>query len=332
MIRLLPAALPSALAAALVTLSLASPTRADVAEAVDQVILPGYAAFRQTTAALSDQTGTTCDPAALRPAFDAAFDAWMQVQHLQLGPAEAEGRALAINFWPDPKGSGAKAQAELIDTKNPVATDPAAFAQLSVSARGFPALERLLFSAPPPEGYACTLVQATTADLARLAAEIDTGWQQGFAAQLTAPGPGGSYLSPAEARQALLTQLVIGVDRLGDDRLGRPLGTFHKPRPDRAEAIASGRSLRNVQQSLIGLRALAAALVPEAPQTMAAFDRAEKLATDLNDPVFAGVDDPSGRLKVEILQQALHAVRDAAMSEMAGKLGVALGFNAADGD
>ena len=44
----------------------------------------------------------------------------MGVEHLHLGPAEEDGRSLAILFWPDPKGLGAKAQTALL------ASDPAA--------------------------------------------------------------------------------------------------------------------------------------------------------------------------------------------------------------
>ena len=42
----------------------------------------------------------------------AAFDAWMGVQHLRFGPSEVDGRSLSIAFWPDPKGSGARARAQ----------------------------------------------------------------------------------------------------------------------------------------------------------------------------------------------------------------------------
>jgi hypothetical protein len=110
------------------------------------------------------------------------------------------------------------------------------------------------------------------------------------------------------------------------------LGTFDKPRPERAEARLSGRSQRNVVLSLQALRGLAASLSPQATTTLAAFDRAIALAEGLSDPVFAGVDDPQARLKVEILQQAVQGARDAALAELAPSLGVDIGFNSADGD
>jgi uncharacterized protein len=312
------------------------PAHADVAEAVQEVILPGYADFAVATAALSATAGSTCDVAALRPAWNTAFDAWLKVAHVRLGPSEENGRALAIAFWPDPKGLGAKAQVALMMSGGPALTDPAAFGEVSVAARGLFGLERLLYPADPAfEGEAaCPLIRATAADLAGMAAALQAGWEGGTAAALmTAGEPGNTtYLSPDEARQALLTALVTGLDFNADQRLGRPMGEFDKPRPERAEARASARSQRNLEQSLAGLEALSAALVPDAPVTLAAFRRAEGLAAELGDPAFAGVADPQGRLKVEILQQSVRAISAAVTTEVVPALGVGLGFNAADGD
>ncbi|MDR5652525.1 imelysin family protein [Ruixingdingia sedimenti] len=318
----------------LLSLLLAAPARADVAEVVDTHVLPGYDAFATATAALDRAAQGGCDADVLRPAYHAAFDAWMGVQHLHLGPAEEAGRALAIAFWPDPKGLGWRAQRALL-AGDPAALAPGAFADQSVAARGLTGLERLLWPATALPADPCPLIRATAADLARMAAEIRAGWD-GFAAALLEPGgPGNSrYLTQAEARQALLTQLVTGLEHLADQRLGRPLGTFERPFPDRAEARAAGRSLRNVTLALRALRGMAMALAApaEAPQTRAALDRAVALAEGLDDPVFAGVADPQGRLKVEILQQATRAARAAALAEIAPRLGVGLGFNALDGD
>ncbi|WP_299364990.1 imelysin family protein [uncultured Paracoccus sp.] len=317
---------------ALALLALAAPARADVAEAVNDVILPAHTRFAERAAALDAAAQSSCNPKELEPLFHAAFDAWMRVQHLRMGPAEEEGRALAVNFWPDPKGSGTRVQRQMLVAQDPVAEYPAEFAQISVAARGFPALERLLFGDTTPEGYGCTLARATAADLSRLADELHDGWRDEFAAVLTQPGAGGPYLSEAEARQALFTQLATGLEVLADQRLGRPLGSFDRPRPELAEAKLSARSLRNIRESLAGLQALALALVPDSPRTQTAFDRAMALAEGLNDPALAGVAEPQGRLKVEILQQAVRATHDATLAEVGRALGVAAGFNATDGD
>ena len=316
------------LAALLLTTSAAL---ADVPEAVQDHILPGYAAFAAATATLAE-AGKTCGPE-LQPAYQAAFDAWMGVQHLRLGPVEDEGRYLAIWFWPDPKGMGAKAQKALL-TGDAAKFAPEAFAQQSVAARGLMALERLLYPAEPLASDPCPLIGATTADLARTAAEVLAGWQEGYGQTLSTGGAAGNatFLSAKEARQALFTQLATALETLSDQRLGRPLGEFDTPHPERAEARASGRSLRNVTLALQSLRAMTVEMTPDAPLTLAAFDHALELAERLDDPVLAGVADPSGRLKVEILDQAVDHILELVVSEVGPEMDVGIGFNAADGD
>lgn len=314
-------------------LSLAAPAHADVAAVVGERLLPGYQGFAAAATDLSAQADETCEPAALQPAWNAAFDAWLQVAWFHLGPSETDGRSLAIQFWPDPKNLGAKAQRGLL-TGDPARLEPEAFADQSVAARGFMGLERLLFPQEPPEADPCALIRATAADLARMAAAIDADWQGGYARTLTTAGAADNttFLTATEATQAIFTQLATGLEVLADQKLGRPLGTFDKPRPERAESRASGRSLHNVVVALQALRAATLALEPQAPQTMAAFDHALALAAALDDPALAGVAEPSGHLKVEILQQAVRAIREVMITEVGGALGVDLGFNSQDGD
>jgi len=167
-----------------------------------------------------------------------------------------------------------------------------------------------------------------------VAAELQTGWRDDFGPLLTGAGQPGNtrFLSQAEARQALFTQAVTGLDYIRDQRLGRPLGTFDRPTPDRAEARASARSQRNLVLSLQAIRDLTATLSSDAPQTLAALDRAIALAEALDDPTLSGTADPQGRLRVEIVQQAVDAARAMAVQELGPALGVTVGFNAMDGD
>lgn len=80
------------------------------------------------------------------------------------------------------------------------------------------------------------------------------------------------------------------------------------------------------------IRQMAMALVPDAARSLTALDRATDLARNLDDPLLAGVATPQGRLRVEILQQAVDAARMAVVEEMGPALGVTMGFNAMDGD
>ncbi|MDD8023133.1 MAG: imelysin family protein [Paracoccaceae bacterium] len=317
----------------------AQPALADVPEAIHKEILPGYAAFSTAAQALSAAAQTDCSPTALQAPWNATFDAWLGVAHLRLGPIEDKGRALAIAFWPDPKAIGARQTAAMLKAADPALITPAGMAQVSVAARGLFGLERLLYGdeATDDSAYACDLRRALAADLATMAQDTEAEWQGGYADLLLSAGAEGNtrFLTGAEARQALFTQLIAGLELNADQRLGRPLGSFDKPRPERAEARISGRSLRDVALSLQALEGLARALAQglgEIPLTEAAFARANDLAAKLDDPVFAGVAAPGSRLKVEILQQAVRAVHDAALSEIGGLLGVDAGFNSADGD
>lgn len=315
--------------------ALALPARADVAEAVTDVILPGYDRLAASTDALARAAAKDCTAKALLAPYQAAWDDWARIGFLHLGPVETDGRALAIAFWPDAKSSGTRAQQALIDADAPAIDDPAGFADLSVAMRGLAGLERLLYPSAitGDEAVLCRLRAATATDLARMAAEIRTEWDD-FAPALLAPGGDGNttYLTQGEAQQAIFTQIMAGLEYAADTRLGRPLGTFDKPRPERAEAIAAGRSLQNVTLSLQEMRALSLALYPQATATDAAFQHAITLAEGLDDPVFAGVANPQGRLKVEILQQAIRAAQDRVQAEIGGALGLSMGFNSQDGD
>ena len=318
-----------------VALLLAAPAHADVAGAIHDRILPDLGAFRDATRTLADTAAETCAPETLRPVWNAAFDAWLPVSFLRLGPAEDEGRILAIAFWPDPKGIGARQQRQLLQSQDPVVSDPAGFAERSVALRGFFALERLLYPAEPLTGdYPCALIRATAADLARMATEIDQGWRDGFAqTQLSAGQPRNSlYQTEAEAKQALYTQLMTGFEFTADQRLGRPLGTFQRPRPERAEARASARSLRNVELSLQALLAFGEALAGPLPETRTDVAQALTAAAALNDPDFSGFAQPQGHVRAEALLGLVRTAQDSAGAEAGAALGVEVGFNSADGD
>lgn len=316
---------PAGLLATALTLLLALRAAADTTSVVQNHIRPGFTAFANASQSLA--AIETCDPETLRPAFHAAYDAWMQVAHLPLGPSEVDGRGLAILFWPDPKGSGWKAQRALLDA----APTSVELARQSVAARGLPALERLLYPTEPLDNP-CPLILATADDMAATATATARDWGPYGDLLMTAGQPGNTrFLNPDEATQALFTQLATGLETLADRRIGRPLGSFDKPRPDLAEARASARPVRNIALSLQALKDLALALAPDSSKTRAAFDHAIGLSQDL-DPDIDRITDPQAWLKLEILQQAVRTTRDTAIAELGPALGVELGFNAQDGD
>ncbi|MDO9639925.1 MAG: imelysin family protein [Pseudotabrizicola sp.] len=321
----------------LALLAMASPVRADVDGVVASHILPGFARFAQAAGALDSAAQSDCSPGHVEPAFQATFDAWMAVADLRIGPSEMG--ALSLAFWPDDRGVTPRALNGLIAGADPVGRDALAFAEVSIAARGFFALEMLLhdpaFSDYGPAEYTCTLVRTVTADLARQAKALDAGWAQDFAPVLITAGAAGNatYLSPDEAVRALYTQLLTSLEVTANARLGRPLGTFERPRPRQAEAWRSGRSLRNVVLAVEAAQALAHGLSDgDLPLTDAAVVRVHAAASAIADPAFQDVEAPQARLKVEVLQQAVQAMRSAVVTEIGDALGIAAGFNSQDGD
>ena len=318
-------------------------TAADTAKsAVLQHILPRYEALAKASETLAATAQGECRPdaPALTAAYADAFDAWIAASHLRFGPSEAQDRAFALAFWPDTRGMTPRTLAALIDDADPVVRDPGAFAGVSIAARGFYALEFLLYDpeilAMGDADYRCDLVRAVTTDIAALSADILADWQSDFAAKVLNPGQGSPYRSDEEAVQELFKALTYGLEFTSDTRLGRPLGTFDKPRPKRAEAWRAGRSLRNVALSLASLDDLAGILSQRDPELQArlqgAFQIAIGDAETLDDPILAGVADPLKRLRVESLQQSIDQVREIVRDDLGPELGVAPGFNAMDGD
>jgi len=317
---------------ALVLTVVASPALAEIERAIDTHILPGHAALRDATSTLAQAADADCTPAAVQPAFHAAYDAWIGISHIQFGPIEDQGLSLAMSFWPDPKDSTGKAIGRLTADADPIVDDPSQFGEVSVAAQGFTALERLLYEDQPDPDYACRLTRAVATGLARKADTLVDGWDT-HAELMRSTGENDRYQTAQDANRALYTALSTGLEFLHDQRLARPLGTFDRPRPRRAEARRSDRSLRHIELSLAALENLATTMFDgDLTETRAAFVEARERAAELDDPALAGVADPSKRFKVEVLQRAVNDIRNVVNTEIGKPLGITAGFNALDGD
>ena len=330
-------------AALLAALLPALPAAADpvIDRAVDGVILPAFREFADRTAALSAAARENClaaDPA-LRATYDVAFDAWLAAALYGFGPLEREGRNLAIAFWPDPKGARPKALARLIAEDGAALSDPEAFARVSVAARGLFGLEAMLydpaFNTYGPTDPGCRLTRAAADDLARTAATVAAEWEEFGTVMKTAGAPGNTrFLSPGEARQILYTAFLGGLQFDSEQRLGRPMGTDDRPRPARAEARDSERTVRNLRVSLAALDRLGHTLDSSTAteQTFRYLDWAREVADGITDPTLAGLDTPEGYKQALTLKRAIDNTIRTAKEEMGEKLGVGAGFNGLDGD
>ncbi|MGR3713904.1 MAG: imelysin family protein [Shimia sp.] len=315
--------------------------QARVEAAMARHVLPSFAQFSQSSRELADVSRNYCQPedAALGAAYHAAFDDWVRVSHLRFGPSETENRAFALAFWPDTRGKTPKALAKLLAAQDPVAEDVDALMQVTIAAQGFYALEFLLFdpqiSTQGDAAYRCALIQGVTEGIARRAEAIHADWANGYASEMTQPHADGPYRTSEEATAELLKAISTGLQFAEEARLARPLGTFDRPRPKRAEAWRSERSLRHVVLSLEATRALTAALAGDGTAVAGRLDASFETTLSnagFDDPIFASVADPIARMQVESLQQYINALREEIVGELTEALGVSIGFNALDGD
>lgn len=309
---------------------------------VAEHILPRFKALADQSQTLAETAARDCTPTsdALRGAYGDAFDAWISASHLRFGPTEVADRAFALAFWPDSRGATPRALNTLISAEDPIAGSPEDYAAVSIAARGFYAMEFLLFDetlmAAGDAAYHCKLVQTISADIARLASAILSDWQNGYADKMRNPAPEGLYRNQEEVLREAFKALTTGLQFTSESRLGRPLGTFDRPRPNRAEVRRSARSARHVILSLTSLRDLAQRLAASDASLSATlakgFDRALTRLATLEDPVFASVADPQGRVRIEVIQQSVDVIRARVREDLGPTLGVAAGFNALDGD
>ena len=315
----------------------AQETIADIVpEVIHQHILPGYEHLAGKTAKLADVVKVSCpgNLDAVKTAYNEAFDAWMLVSHLRFGPSEKDDRAFALAFWPDTRGFTPKTLAGMLRDNDPAIHDATKFKTVSIAARGFYPMEFLLYGkqfTQKPDPNLCDLMEAMAQDMASNAAAIFKGWQDGYADLMIAAN-NETYRDHEEAVRQLYTALTTGLQFTAQTRLGRPMGTFAKPRPARAEARRSSRSLRHVILSLEANRQLAALLSNNDEDIDQGFDRAIRIANDLEDPDFANVGTVQGRIRVEALQGAITFTNDLLAEYLAPKLGITAGFNALDGD
>lgn len=300
-------------------------------------IQPGFQQFAEASSALAAAAREDCAPDSqnLRDNFNNAWDAWVVVSHLRIGPTETDNRAFALGFWPDKHGNVPKALSKMLANEDDAVSDLEVFSEVSIAARGFTALEFLIFDEQfsSSSDYNCAFVQAVAGDIHNTARAMNEDWTGDYGQRFI------ESESDEETKKALLTEvLTAGLTAIAfskDARLGLPLGTSETQFPKRSEARRSGRSLRHVQLSTDGTGALFSMMaegLDQETRVKEAFSALTATTSSLNDPVFEGVTTLEGRAAIENIVEQLvaaeHAVRDVVLPG----LDLAEGFNALDGD
>jgi len=286
------------------------------------------------------------------PAYDQALEAWMGVQHLRLGAVEEQMRDFRIEFWPDKKNRVGKQLAEALASERADLLDPAVLTDASVALQGFPALERLLFDDPvAPGSYGARLAAAIGDNLAAMADSISAAWQAGGATarMLMEPGSQGArFATVQDVTAAFLGAMATQLEFITQRKLAAPLGTsIDKARPRLAESWRSGRGMANVTANLgaltefyvgpdggPGLKTLVAeagfAELADDLQTLLA--RSYQTSHDLGPALAVLVEDETARQSIQTIVDDTEEARHMVAGDVAGALGLVLGFNSLDGD
>jgi predicted lipoprotein len=325
----------------------------------DEHIIPGYRELARTTSAFDQQAATFCETPthknleAVRESFHTTMDAWQSIQHIRFGPVELLLRSYRYQMWPDKRGTVAKHLRRVLASSDPVDLEPERFAKGSVAVQGLSAAERLLFGSDAssvdfgqdaPGRRRCAVLRAIAQNLSRMSAEIVAEWTQGPESHrtylATAAQGNAYYQDDRELSARLLNNLHTQLQRIGDQKLGLPLGeSLERARGRRAESWRSVRSLRNIRHNLQGVRELyrtgfGPRLADEAlgRETEAAFARALRALEAVPKPLAQTVEDPTVRGRAETLHTEVSALAALFAGPLPQALDLPLGFNSLDGD
>ncbi|MGB0733706.1 MAG: imelysin family protein, partial [Pontibacterium sp.] len=178
-------------------------------------VIPRYALLKSASSNLSSRAKAYCadqapaTKAALEQAFVQTLNAWQGIQHVNFGPVENNMYNFSMQYWPDKKNLTSKHLNALLTAQDPETLEPDYFRGASVTVKGLPALERLIFSDQMSNPFACKLGTAIASNVAHMADDIHAGWLGFGKARFDAALSGDDYYENAtEAATDLLKSLV----------------------------------------------------------------------------------------------------------------------------
>jgi predicted lipoprotein len=318
----------------------------------DTHVLPGYARFAESSAALVPAAAALCSNpgpdslAGMQSAFNASMDAWQGVQHIQFGPITYFNWNFRLQFWPDDKGTGARQLSEMLAARDASQLDPENFARQSVGVQGYPALERLIFDENSLQElqdnpFQCQLVQAIAANLSEIATGVEARWREEFRTTIANADERDFFESAEDATISYLKALVENVRRVQQQKLESVLGEDRPgSRVRRAESWRSDRSVRNLKLNAAAFHeifsvpdpGLAAVFVPEdVPVMEAAFAQLETDLAVLPDSMNEALQSDAGFEGLMAVRNDLDALFEALEASLKNT-DLYLGFNSLDGD
>lgn len=331
---------------------------------VHVVILPTLSDVAARSADLDTSAeALSADPtaeslAAAQATWRGARAPWRSSDAFAFGPVETEGLGAVIDWWP--------AKADTIEEKIAAggAIDPAYVESLGTSAKGFMALEYLLFDST--NGDAAVLAQLTgdpaatrrayvaalAEDLAGKTGALHAAWaedQGNYAGELLLAGEGSAaFGSQKAAVDELVNQMVFRADNVVN-KIGKPAGKSNggTPVPDAEESPRSDSSLADMLASLAGIQSVYDGTYA-GNDGMGVGDLVRARNAQVDDRVHEAFADAKAKIEaipppfrtavtahtaeVDAAWESARTLKRALATEVVSVLGSTLRFNDADGD
>lgn len=308
-------------------------------------ISKGYQEFADSSEALQQRARSYCQAPeqdgldTVNNAWRVAFMAWQRVRFVDFGPIEQDNIAWQLQFWPDSKNLVARKTDNWLKSDQPI--EAATLAADSVAAKGFPALEYLLFDPGLAEGKSalpsartCDLLQAISAQVHGNATRLHSDWSR-FEMH---------FLDRSEYAHTTVSAAMHTLEILRDKRLAAPMGLGSKSRrnPYIADAWRSGESLATIEATLIGLQTYflpgflelmeARQLTPLAEQFALRLNEALVRLDGMPDALAPLLETDAGYRQLQLLYIDLDRLGTLLNGTIASELGIIKGFNSSDGD
>lgn len=230
-----------------------SARRSVLAHLAEDVIVPAQDQLRADADTLVTDLQAYCagGPNTSQAAWRAVRADWSLTAAFVIGPVIEQMQVDPLDFWP--------VRTTTIEDKiaaAPPTIDLAYLDTLGTGAKGIPALEYLLFPAPPtPNTPRCAYALALAQDIARRTGQIADAWHGDYAEALATAGHGSAvYTSEQAGLDAIVNATIENLYRVVKEKLDRPLGniTGSAPDPARVESFHSGGALLDIARNLDG--------------------------------------------------------------------------------
>lgn len=322
----------------------------DVVQSLHSQIATAYADFEKATDALREDIKKHCagdqdvtSERALQDHWIRANAAWQQVQVINFGPIAEQNRGYSIAFYPNSRANLEKRIETLLQSGNPLTTQNLETG--SVSLRGLPALEYLLFANRPQAASTnvsterdCHYLSVVATLLNEDASYLATQWQTGgeYARKI---GDGISYSD-------FLESLLNGINERLSVIISVKLEKTLNGSTDALESPYSGQSLVNIKNNAAFIQALYGNLEENgllrhlndhghsdiAKEMSVRLDLLQVNLAQVGPDIVAAQSSVEDTQKLQTVIQLFKSVQEYHARKVADALGVYIGFNSADGD